>query len=1019
MGRDIERLQGGVRHQRALGVVGMALAFGWLVASAAVAQPPEHLIRLRSGQFSPPADPRSFMETVLPGVKGNRAHVILQFRELPDAAQKKALAGAGVKLLSYLPDNAWFASVPKGLNSRRPALDTVRYVGAIAPQDKLPPRILEEGLGPWAENSDGTVNLTVRFFGDVALAEARGLAAAHGFQVLREIARTKTLVVTMDPDGLLPLAAEDTVQWISEAPPPKVLHNDGARENANVDLVQAAPYNLTGAGIVVGVWDGGEIDAAHGDFGARVTVVDAVGEGDHATHVAGTIGGDGTLSAGADGTALQWRGMAPGSDLLSYSFNGTDNIADHDHAITNHGLDISNNSWGYDISTALGNCDSYGDYDLDAPDYDDVVRGLFGRQPIVVFSAGNERNDGDCGIAARGGYACLGLPGSAKNVLTVGAIHSNDDTMTTFSSWGPVDDGRIKPDVVAPGCQSDGDGGITSAIPDLFLDIEPSGAPDGFDDYAYPYDFMCGTSMAAPVVSGIVSLLYEQYVAQNAAEPLPSTLKALLANTAQDLGNPGPDYAFGFGKVDAKAAVDALMAGNYDERQFDGPNGVETYVLEVGPGQPKLQLTLAWDDFPGTVNADPSLVNQLDLLLYDPDGNLHRPWVLDPDTPAVAAGTGQDLLNNMEQITVPTPATGTWTAHVVGASVPQFPQTYSLAWTYGETNHTGEITTNTTWTALASPHVVSGNVFVRPGTTLTIEPGATIRFDGNFYLQVEGRLLAQGTGGSPITFTSNDPFPAAGDWAGIRFVNSAQVDPSVVEHCVIEYVTNGITYTNKLTLTPTVLSNLTVRNYMTYGVYVTGINSSLTLEDSTVTQTLPARLNQGTAVFVSQSSVVTLTGNVLENSYIGVEAYNTSATPPTLTITGNRIVDNGHIGIYSHGYNTGDPGPEIVVNGNDIYGNQNYNVVLGPYANARTTTIDLRMNWWGTTDSREIRAQIYDYNDSTDRPIADFTPFLADSIDNGAPVHPGNYEEGWVSTDTAWSAADSPYTVVGHVFVAE
>ena len=179
----------------------------------------------------------------------------------------------------------------------------------------------------------------------------------------------------------------------------------------------------------------------------------------------------------------------------------------------------------------------------------------------MIFAAGDERDDGDCSIAANGGYECILPPATAKNIISVGAINSNDDSMTNFSSWGPTDDGRIKPDVVAPGCQSDEDTGITSTVP------------------GDTYGAMCGTSMAAPVVSGICSLMIQEFRSQTATDPLPSTLKALLINTAVDLGTLGPDYSYGFGKVNAKGAVDSIINDQYKEGNIDGPNGIKSYSI--------------------------------------------------------------------------------------------------------------------------------------------------------------------------------------------------------------------------------------------------------------------------------------------------------------------------------------------------------------------------------------------------------------------------------------------------------
>lgn len=199
------------------------------------------------------------------------------------------------------------------------------------------------------------------------------------------------------------------------------------------------------------------------------------------------------------------------------------------------------------------------------------------------------------------------------------------------------------------------------------------------------YGDKCGTSMAAPVVSGISALLIQQYHTTFSQDPLPSTVKALLIHTAVDLDdgtswyNPGPDYASGYGRVDAKAAVDAIVAQEVQESQVSHSQTI-THAIELSETTSYLKVTLAWDDPPAAELADPTLINNLDLELVEPNGTtVHRPWVLDAANPSNDATTGVDSVNNVEQVYVTDPITGTWTVRVKGTVVPQGPQRYSLA----------------------------------------------------------------------------------------------------------------------------------------------------------------------------------------------------------------------------------------------------------------------------------------------------------------------------------------------------
>src|SRR5207237_3210389 len=105
------------------------------------------------------------------------------------------------------------------------------------------------------------------------------------------------------------IAARDWVRWIEEVPPPPRTFNDGARANAQADTVQSAPYDLSGAGVVLGIWDGGSVDPTHEDFANRLVLAETnVGVHYHATHVAGPMAGSGQHSLTAGGTDRQWHG---------------------------------------------------------------------------------------------------------------------------------------------------------------------------------------------------------------------------------------------------------------------------------------------------------------------------------------------------------------------------------------------------------------------------------------------------------------------------------------------------------------------------------------------------------------------------------------------------------------------------------------------------------------------------------------------------------------------------------------
>jgi hypothetical protein len=254
----------------------------------------------------------------------------------------------------------------------------------------------------------------------------------------------------------------------------------------------------------------------------------------------------------------------------------------------------------------------------------------------------------------QGGYDTIPTDSTSKNIVTVGAVDVSkarnrelgEITMASFSSWGPADDGRVKPDVVAHG-----------------VDIYSCTAGSNRS-----YDSSSGTSMATAVASGSAVLLPEFYARFSPERAMRSaTIKALLIHTADDLGNVGPDYCYGWGLINIKAAVDHIQT------HFDDPNALamvedrldlETTVHAYSflwDGVSAIRATLVWTDPPGTVvegldDRTPCLVNDLDLRIIGPEGTIYRPFVLNPSKPVEPATFGDNSIDNVEQVWIETPA---------------------------------------------------------------------------------------------------------------------------------------------------------------------------------------------------------------------------------------------------------------------------------------------------------------------------------------------------------------------------
>ncbi len=656
--------------------------------------PNDHTIHLKSRAFQPSTpDTASLQRLARP--ERDRVHVLAQLDFIPRQAAKDELRARGLNLLAYVPDYAWIASVSAIDPAAALQLPGVTWIGELAVDDKIDLAIAAGEWGSYNLAPDGTAAVYVAMHRDETLETGRALVDAHGGKVAGEAQGIGALVVEMPAGNIRALAAEDAVQWIEPAEPALGEANDGIRQQIGVDIVQAAPYSLSGADVDILIYDGGIVTPTHADFAGRLTIGagEASGVSDHATHVAGTAAGSGSLSVSAGGSPLQWRGMAPGARIISYAYNPNgqgalfyndpgDIEADWAAAQNTYGADVGSASLSSNIYANYPlSCTHMGNYGLTSVLLDQIIRGGnapvgVGDKTIATWAAGNERGS----PSSCGAYATTSPPSAAKNPIHVGASNTNDNSMTSFSSWGPTDDGRLKPIVVAGGGQIGGDGGIKSTIPNRFTNAGPRNCDGSGDDYCYPYDVMFGTSMATPAVAGSIALMLEHYrdVYGTTGNFWPSTAKAILVQTARDFGNPGPDYQWGYGQVDIRAAVDLITRRAFTQDSV-AHSDVDVYTFVVPTSTLPVRVSLAWDDYEATFNANPTLINNLDLELVAPSGTIWQPWILNPAIPASNATRGTNTVDNQEQVVVPNPEIGTWIVRVRGVTAPQGPQDYSLA----------------------------------------------------------------------------------------------------------------------------------------------------------------------------------------------------------------------------------------------------------------------------------------------------------------------------------------------------
>jgi hypothetical protein len=644
-----------------------------LLALALSADAPRAEVRWRSGATSAPAPmaPAELARAVADLAASPAARRIVVHLDGPLTIERREeLEARGLRLLSYLGGHAYFATLAANVDAGRlAAAPELRAVEAIDPANKLHPDLARGVTHPWAivagAGPERRVAVYVLFHRDVDVErDAETIVRRHGGQVASWMRSIDGLVAHLPEHRVAGLAAEDAVMWVEPPLPALQGLNDGARAATGADVVNAAPYDLDGSGVSVLVYDAGKV-FAHDDLAGRVTVgqSDTSGIDDHATHVACTVGGDGgNLS-----------GMAPAVEIISYGFEQEGGLsegflytdpgdleADYGEAVSLYGADLSNNSIGTNTASNGFPCDWEGNYGATSVLIDQVVRGGLGGPFRVVWANGNERGSGTCGTT----YHTTAPPACAKNHVTVGALNSNNDSVTSFTSWGPCDDGRLKPDVSAPGCQSGGDNGLTSCS-----------AGGG-------YGVKCGTSMASPTTAGVSALLLQQFRESFPARPdfRNSLLRAILAQTAVDLGNAGPDYQTGYGSIRAQPAADLIISERFVEDEVV-QGQVYVFTMDVAAGN-EVEVTLAWDDPPGTPDVNPILVNDLDLRIVGPPGQtVYLPWTLNPASPgSPAVKTVKDSVNNIEQVRISNAPAGTYTVEIEGFNVAEGPtQPFSVA----------------------------------------------------------------------------------------------------------------------------------------------------------------------------------------------------------------------------------------------------------------------------------------------------------------------------------------------------
>lgn len=404
---------------------------------------------------------------------------------------------------------------------------------------------------------------------------------------------------------------------------------------------------IDGEGMHVGVWDEGIARMTHQEFDTRITSTDNTENiTSHATRVMGTLIASG-LKRKAKGVA--YKAKATTNNWVRDRIEVAEAAA--------NGLLLSNHSYG--LHTANIPDWYFGSYIRVSQQWDDIMYNA--PYYLMVTAAGNSQRLRDnaspiSGTVTDGFDLILGFT-AAKNGITVAAADADIDNygdlknanVTRYSSFGPVDDGRIKPDLASNGS-----------------DIYSTSYKDDKS-----YDTSSGTSMATPGVTGSLLLLQQYYERLYNTYMKAATVKGLALHTADDVNEPGPDYTMGWGVMNAKKAAEAIVNNQYNSLLLEEILVAgESYTITVNANEKEaLMASISWTDpASGFINSGnlndttPALVNDLDIRITKNE-ETYYPWKLSAAQAAAPAKKGDNLVDPFEKVDIDN-ASGSYTITV-------------------------------------------------------------------------------------------------------------------------------------------------------------------------------------------------------------------------------------------------------------------------------------------------------------------------------------------------------------------
>ncbi len=507
-----------------------------------------HAGEITQDQFLKPEEVNS--HTLQANQFGSDYFVMVQFDHHLTSLEKTKLKNQGIELQEYIPRYAYVAKISKNTKLEN---SIVKFVIPFRPTYKYSIELVKNKIPAHAVIGN-RVKLNVMKFDGISMNDFLLTLRMKGYDV--EVFSERMVMVKVETTKLEELASISVVKYIEPVHPDPVKEGLRGRTVQRVNMISKGPGDgYDGEGVMIGLADDGGVD--HMDFKGRLTDFTNNQGGTHGDMTAG-------LAMGAGNINPLGMGMATAADLNLYDYNGSNNNPPVTSAISNY------NTYGQVISSTSYSESSGAQYTERSNYVDNQVYN--NNQLLHFYSAGNSSSSNSSPVyegiqASNGGYFGNVTGGSkaAKNTIAVANMLYNDVRVSS-SSRGPTADGRVKPDISAHGNGN--------------LSLDPNNQ----------YGAGGGTSAAAPSTAGTVAMLYDAYRDMNGgANPNGGLIKAMILNTADDIGRPGPDYEHGWGRIHAGNAYEVLSNNQYLMSTISN-NGSNSHTVTVPSGTKEVKV---------------------------------------------------------------------------------------------------------------------------------------------------------------------------------------------------------------------------------------------------------------------------------------------------------------------------------------------------------------------------------------------------------------------------------------------